>query len=720
MTEEIKKLIIYTRKMKKREPLYRDYPEEFREEIRGYLESNHISRLYAHQVEMFEKVRAGENVVITTSTASGKTLAFLLPVLQEILEDPLTRAIFIYPTKALASDQYRAMQSILKFFGEGRVSAGVYDGDTKPAERTRIRKSANIILTNPEMLNSAFLPNHSNYGFDAIFANLRYVVIDELHSYRGAFGAHLANIFRRMHRICRYYHSNPHFLCSSATIANPVELAEKICGSGFTLIDRDGSPAPEKEYCIIQPPEIKGNNDKVYGRIAASTVAAGLIPELVEEDYAAYRKGRTQGKYKDDLFQIFPLLEKAKRQQNKMSFADLLEEGTQVAKEQEEVLDLKWIIVDEVQDSDEKQLKFLEALKGTQTHFFAVGDPNQVIYSWRGTGPNMFFLIKHRFGAKELTLPVNYRSDEVILEAANRFLQFGGKIEGSGERGEKILVRNHYDSFIEAEYLTERIRELHEQGFPYREIAVFYRVQKQAEILEKVFERAELPYVLPAKQKEDEDPVPERPHMIREYVAEGKLNAVSGEHTMEKAADTERQTEEEDAVHLMTLHASKGLEFDYVFIIGMNQGLIPLRCKSIEQEEEERRLFFVGLTRARKNLELSYYTNPTIPGTYETPSNYLRMLPEELLDWEEKPGSESRKANLQKLRKDTRELIREKKQEEEEQKETRKPERKGRHPKYGEGEIISEDEMMIELEFPGYGKKQFLKAFGEVEVLKGL
>ena len=112
MTEEIKKLIIYTRKMKKREPLYRDYPEEFREEIRGYLESNHISRLYAHQVEMFEKVRAGENVVITTSTASGKTLAFLLPVLQEILEDPLTRAIFIYPTKALASDQYRAMQSI--------------------------------------------------------------------------------------------------------------------------------------------------------------------------------------------------------------------------------------------------------------------------------------------------------------------------------------------------------------------------------------------------------------------------------------------------------------------------------------------------------------------------------------------------------------------------------------------------------------------------------
>ena len=465
----------------------------------------------------------------------------------------------------------------------------------------------------------------------------------------------------------------------------------------------DGTETEEwnREFTVITPEEEMEMVLAIAKEGAYKIKYQNRLKKRMEEDYAAYRKGRAQGKYKDDLFQIFPLLEKAKRQQNKMSFADLLREGTQVAKEQEEALDLQWIIVDEVQDSDEKQLEFLEALKGTQTRFFAVGDPNQVIYSWRGTGPNMFFLIKYRFGAKELSLPVNYRSSEVILEAANRFLQFGGKIEGSAGRGEKILVRNHYDPFIEAEYLTERIRELHAQGLAYREIAVFYRVQKQAEILEKVFERTELPYVLPAKRKEDEDPVPEKPHMIREYV-------------------TEEKEEEEDAVHLMTLHASKGLEFDYVFIIGMNQGLIPLRCKSMEQEEEERRLFFVGLTRARKNLELSYYTNPTIPGTFETPSNYLRMLPEELLDWEEKPGSESRKANLQKLRKETRELIREKKQEEEEQKDTQKPKRKGRHPKYGEGEILSEDEMMIELEFPGYGKKQFLKAFGEVEVLEDL
>lgn len=294
MTEDIRDLIIHARKMPKREAIYEPFPEALHEEIKEYLRSNQIEKLYAHQVEMFEAASSGKNVVITTSTASGKTLSFLLPVLQEILNNPLTRAIFVYPTKALASDQYRALQPILEFLGAGKIAAGVYDGDTKPAERTRIRKSANIILTNPEMLNSAFLPNHSNYGFDAIFANLKYVVIDELHSYRGAFGAHLANVFRRMSRICQYYRSKPQFLCSSATIANPVDLAEKICGSTFTLVDRDGAPAPEKEYRIVQPPEIKGNNDKAYGRIAASTVAADLIPELVEKDRHFIAFGRSR------------------------------------------------------------------------------------------------------------------------------------------------------------------------------------------------------------------------------------------------------------------------------------------------------------------------------------------------------------------------------------------------------------------------------------------
>lgn len=276
-------LTIYKKIIPERSAAYADFPDSLSQEIRDYLNSCDIPRLYTHQAEMYEAVTGGSNVVITTSTASGKTLSFLLPVLQQILENPLARAIFLYPTKALASDQYRALAPILEYFGPGRISAGVYDGDTMPAERSRIRKSANIILTNPEMLNSAFLPNHSKYGFDFIFSNLKYIVIDELHSYRGAFGAHLTNIFRRMKRICKYYHSAPRFLCSSATIANPEELAGQICGEPFVLVSKDGSPAPEKEYRIIQPPQIKGTNDKVYGRKSASSVASELVCQLVEE-----------------------------------------------------------------------------------------------------------------------------------------------------------------------------------------------------------------------------------------------------------------------------------------------------------------------------------------------------------------------------------------------------------------------------------------------------
>ena len=290
----IEDLTVYLRLVPEKAASYAEFPKQMKVDIQDYLRKHGIQSLYTHQAEMFEKAEQGENIVITTSTASGKTLAFLLPVLQKILEDPLTRAIFVYPTKALASDQYRALLPVLEYFGEGKIQAGVYDGDTMPAERSRIRKRANIILTNPEMLNSAFLPNHSKYGFDFIFSNLKYIVIDEIHSYRGAFGAHLANIFRRMHRICKYYQADPKFLCSSATIANPVELAEKICGVPMSLIEKDGSPAPVREYRIIQPPQIKGHNDKIYGRYAASTVAADLIPDLVEEKKHFIAFGRSR------------------------------------------------------------------------------------------------------------------------------------------------------------------------------------------------------------------------------------------------------------------------------------------------------------------------------------------------------------------------------------------------------------------------------------------
>ena len=291
---DIKDCIIYEKTIPAHPALYDDFPENLLTELAEYLREKGIERLYCHQVEMFEKVTAGKHVVITTSTASGKTLSFLLPVVQEILKKPLTRAIFIYPTKALAADQYRAIRPFLEYFGENRIVAGVYDGDTPVAERTRIRQSANIILTNPEMMNGAFLPNHSKYGFDFLFSNLKYIVIDELHTYRGAFGSHLANVFRRLSRVCRYYHADPQFLCSSATIANPVELAAEICGKQFELVDKDGSPAAERGYYLIQPPKIMGKDGDYYGQVKITTVAAELLPELMDEgkNFIAFTKSR--------------------------------------------------------------------------------------------------------------------------------------------------------------------------------------------------------------------------------------------------------------------------------------------------------------------------------------------------------------------------------------------------------------------------------------------
>lgn len=290
----IQDLIIYNKTIPKREANYVNYPSSLSLELSRYLTEKGITKLYCHQAEMFHKAKEQNNIVITTSTASGKTLSFLLPVLQEILLNPLARALFIYPTKALASDQYRAILPYLEYFGDNRISAGVYDGDTSVNERSRIRKSANIILTNPEMINGAFLPNHSKFGFDFIFSNLKFIVIDELHTYRGAFGSHLANVFRRLRRVCRYYNSSPQYLCSSATIANPLELAEEICGQKFIQIHKDGSPMALRKYVFVQPPKIMGADKKYYGQVQITSVAADLIPDLVENDnnFIAFAKSR--------------------------------------------------------------------------------------------------------------------------------------------------------------------------------------------------------------------------------------------------------------------------------------------------------------------------------------------------------------------------------------------------------------------------------------------
>ena len=286
--------IIYKKTIPARSPEYAEFPKSLHPDIQDFLSGQNIKSLYTHQAEAFSHAMAGENIVITTPTASGKSLCFYLPVVQEILKDPVTRAIFIYPTKALAADQYRALIPWMEALGEHRLSVGVYDGDTPPAERKRIRERANIILTNPDMLNGSMLPNHSKYGFDFIFSNLKYIILDELHVYRGAFGSHLANVFRRLSRICRYYHSDPQFLCSSATIANPLELAEKICGRSFINIARSGAGISERIYCLVQP-EDKLNKDGIpYGKESVINVAADLLPQLMErrESFLAFARSR--------------------------------------------------------------------------------------------------------------------------------------------------------------------------------------------------------------------------------------------------------------------------------------------------------------------------------------------------------------------------------------------------------------------------------------------
>lgn len=286
--------IIYKKTIPARSPEYAEFPKSLHPDIQDFLSGQNIKSLYTHQAEAFSHAMAGENIVITTPTASGKSLCFYLPVVQEILKDPVTRAIFIYPTKALAADQYRALLPWVEALGEHRLSVGVYDGDTPPAERKRIRERANIILTNPDMLNGSMLPNHSKYGFDFIFSNLKYIILDELHVYRGAFGSHLANVFRRLTRICRYYHADPQFLCSSATIANPLELAKKICGRSFINIDKSGAGMSERTYCLVQPEE-KLNKDGIpYGKESIINVAADLLPQLMErkESFLAFARSR--------------------------------------------------------------------------------------------------------------------------------------------------------------------------------------------------------------------------------------------------------------------------------------------------------------------------------------------------------------------------------------------------------------------------------------------
>jgi len=228
-------------------------PETVDAAIRKVLAARGIERLYIHQAEAFERVSAGGNVVVVTPTASGKTLCYNLPVLNGLLADPGARAMYLFPTKALAEDQLHEFNATVNAMG-AEIRAFTYDGDTPQDARKAIRERANVVLTNPDMLHSGILPHHTRWA--KMFENLRWVVIDELHSYRGVYGSHLANILRRLRRICEFYGSRPQYICSSATIANPRELAEALAESPFELVNRNGAPRGERYVVFYNPPVV--------------------------------------------------------------------------------------------------------------------------------------------------------------------------------------------------------------------------------------------------------------------------------------------------------------------------------------------------------------------------------------------------------------------------------------------------------------------------------
>lgn len=575
------------------------------------------------------------------------------------------------------------------------------------------------------------------------------------------------------------------------------------------------------------------------------------------------RLEQQKSKYQDDIETLKVLLQEAKKNQDKMTFDELLTNTCKLLKDYRESQDKieggapSWIIVDEVQDSDEKQLALIDCLKSPKTHFFAVGDPNQVIYSWRGSAFHIFYQLKTKYQATELTLPVNYRSSKEILAVARCFMQQGGVLEGSRAEtgsGEKIQIRKMYDPFQEADYLAGRIRELHEAGVPYREIAIFYRLQEQSAVFEQVFAREGIPFEVSLKKTVKDLPVlnwllkvlrfavnprdlasgiaaltdkkygdgmtvreaekelafliedsigaeSENRNRIQETekeVSVGLADCMIGfekeyrdcasitaeeiwnyfsldsylhpttadyrenralvrdflqrmiayqEEKKEKVLDGFREFlnlsslygihilqkeihNEDDSVKLMTLHASKGLEFSYVFITGVNYGLIPLQTKSFEEEEEEQRLFFVGITRAKERLELSYYTNPGQYRAMPGPSRFLRMIPGKLVEGGELEKTDAA-AHLQELK---REILKnrqteedkrnsnsytEKKKQQDPVRKTnqadQRPPKKVKHSKYGYGVIISEDDIMIKVVFEDYGEKNLMKAFTALE-----
>lgn len=262
-----------------REARYGEFPQELDRRIIETLKKRGIERPYIHQSQAIRAALDGQDLVVVTPTASGKTLCYNVPVVNAILKDEAARALYLFPTKALSSDQVAELYGMIQDMG-APIKAYTYDGDTPASARTAIRQAGHVVVTNPDMLHQGILPQHTKWV--KLFENLRYVVIDEIHAYRGVFGSNLANVIRRLKRICTFYGAHPTFICCSATIQNPRELAQTMTGREMLLVDENGAPAGERHVVFYNPPVVNAQLGIRAGsipetrKIAASMLRAGV------------------------------------------------------------------------------------------------------------------------------------------------------------------------------------------------------------------------------------------------------------------------------------------------------------------------------------------------------------------------------------------------------------------------------------------------------------
>jgi len=280
--------IVHIEHLPPRQPSYQETASPLHSRLESALRASDLYPLYTHQAAAIDLARSGKNVVVVTGAASGKTLCYNVPVLQSILTDKTSRSLYIFPTKALAQDQLRSLTELTSLL-PSPVKVATFDGDTPREERAYAKRSAQIVLTNPDMLHLGILPNHQSWG--RFLRRLKYVVIDEVHAYRGVFGSHVGNVLRRLRRLLDGYGAKPQFICCSATIANPREHVEKLVGLPFQVVDTDGAPHGRKDFVLWNPPLLEKAKAT---RISANSESAFLLAELVERQIRTIAFARTR------------------------------------------------------------------------------------------------------------------------------------------------------------------------------------------------------------------------------------------------------------------------------------------------------------------------------------------------------------------------------------------------------------------------------------------